>query len=169
MTAKNTHGENNVSYPNKSTVMSGINQRRFTGIVLIIVGSCLAIMTYLTTNLNNSESLIGIGLSAVILGLICIALPNRSMSPDAYQIEKINNRFLISLAIALCVVNVLLLIFNQNNISIYFVADTIIYLIVTLAYVSLSSRSKVILNDMATLFFVVFLVFVAFKIVEIMK
>ncbi len=167
MTIKKIQDFSNDSYPDKSIAGFKLSSFRLLGIVLIIAGCCLAATAYFIT---GSVPLTGLGLVVVILGLACVVLDSKSQtSSDVSQLNRLKYLFLISLAVVLGIANVLLAVLGQNDLSVYFITDSIIYLIITLACINLDTRSKVALNHLGTLLFVVFLVVLALKIVQIMK
>jgi hypothetical protein len=82
---------------------------------------------------------------------------------------RIYNRLIISLAIALSSVNIFLAFLGQDDISIYFIVNAIVYLIITLLYVYLNPRAKFALNSLSAIIFVAFLAVVTMEVIEILK
>lgn len=80
---------------------------------------------------------------------------------------RIYNNYIISLALAAGIVNTLLAVFGQADLSVYFIVNVIAYLAITLIYVYLNPRAKRALNTIAAVFFTGFVVVVALKAVEI--
>jgi hypothetical protein len=82
---------------------------------------------------------------------------------------RIYNKYIISLALASCVINPLLAFFNQNDIIIYLTIDIISYLAITLLFVHFSPKAKSALNTVSIVFFAGFVVIVLFKIIGILS
>jgi hypothetical protein len=135
------------------------------GIIVALIGIFIEIINYF---LMDSLYLTGIGIAAIVLGLAGIA-SGSSEKTSSNSSSRIKTRLLITLAIVLGAANSLFFIFNQNDLSILFIADSIIYFIITLAFVNLDSRSKAALNGVGALIFVAFLVVVVLKVFQIMK
>ena len=74
-----------------------------------------------------------------------------------------------SLVIAFSLINVSLAFFGHDDITIYFIANAIAYLIITLVFVYLNPRSRAALNALSAVIFAGFLVIVAFKVIEVLK
>jgi hypothetical protein len=81
---------------------------------------------------------------------------------------RIYNRYIISLAVAACIINPLLALFNQNDIVIYLTINIIVYLAITLLYVQLNSRARRALNLVSAVYFGIFLIAVAIEVVKIL-
>ncbi len=82
---------------------------------------------------------------------------------------RIFNRLLVTLAIAFGVINAVLAFAGQNDIEIYFVANAIVFLIITLLYTYFNPRARGALNAMSAVVFAGFLVVVAIKVMELLK
>ncbi len=82
---------------------------------------------------------------------------------------RVYNKLIIALALAFSLLNILLAFFGQNDISVYFIADAIAYLVITLLFTYLNPRSRSALNSLSAVIFAGFLVIVAMKVVEILK
>jgi hypothetical protein len=82
---------------------------------------------------------------------------------------RIFNRLLVTLALAFGVINVGLAFAGQNDIEIYFVANAIVFLIVTLLYTYFNPRARGALNAMSAVVFAGFLVVVAIKVMALLK
>jgi hypothetical protein len=76
---------------------------------------------------------------------------------------------ILSLAGAFCVINVVLAFFGQDDIAIYFIANTCAYLVITLIYVFLNPRGRNALNMISAVVFAGFLVIVTLKVIEILS
>lgn len=82
---------------------------------------------------------------------------------------RIYNRLMVYTAISLLAIDVVLAFFGQKDISVYFIANAIAYLVVTLLFTYLNPRSRGGLNGLSAVIFGGFLVIVAIKVVEILK
>ena len=81
---------------------------------------------------------------------------------------KIYNRYIVSLAMATGLVNILLAALGQNDLSIYFIINTIVYLVITLLYVYFNPRARKALNTISIVLFAGFMVVVTLSFVELM-
>jgi hypothetical protein len=82
---------------------------------------------------------------------------------------RVFNRLVLTLSITLALINVVLAFLGQTDISVYFIVDTIGYLIITLTHVYMNPRARGSLNAVAGVIFAGFAVVVAMKIIEILK
>ncbi len=82
---------------------------------------------------------------------------------------RIYNLYVVVLASVLCVINILLAVFGQNSLEVYFTANIIAYLIISLLYVQLNPRARRILGTMGGVLFGGFMVIVALKVIEILR
>jgi hypothetical protein len=82
---------------------------------------------------------------------------------------RVFNRLIISLALAFGLINTVLGLYGQDDIAVYFIVNSIAYLIITLLYVYLNPRTKAALNALSTVIFAGFMVTVAIKVIEILK
>ena len=82
---------------------------------------------------------------------------------------RIYNKYIISLALAAGLVNTLLAALGQNDLSIYFTINTIVYLVITLLYVYLNPRARKALNTISVVLFAGFMVIVALNVMEILS
>jgi hypothetical protein len=150
-----------------SAVSANINSIKAASIILIATGFCLVGLSYFNV---GSVFLAGTGIAAMILGLAGIALvggtPKTSL--EIYRINRVKILFFLTLALVLSVVSGLLIIFNQSNPDIYFVADNIAFLIIVLAYINLDSRSKTALRYISLLLFFAFLVVLVLKVIQML-
>jgi hypothetical protein len=81
---------------------------------------------------------------------------------------KIYNRYIVSLALAAGLVNILLTTLGQNDLSVYFIINTIVYLVITLLYVYFNPRARKALNTISIVLFAGFMVIVTLNFVELM-
>ncbi len=82
---------------------------------------------------------------------------------------KIYNKYIVSLALAAGLVNALLAAFGQNDLSIYFTINTIVYLVITLLYVYFNPRARRALNTISVVLFAGFMVIVVLNVMEIIS
>ncbi len=82
---------------------------------------------------------------------------------------RIYNRLIITLAIAFGVINTFLAFMGQNDISVYFIVNTLVYLIITVLYVYLNPRARAALNGLTAIVFTGFMVIVALNVIEILS
>jgi hypothetical protein len=82
---------------------------------------------------------------------------------------RVFNRLILVLAIALGCITVILAFLGQKDIAVYFIADAIAYLVITLLYVYLNPGARKSLNALSAVIFAGFLVIVAIKVVENLK
>jgi hypothetical protein len=71
--------------------------------------------------------------------------------------------------IALSTINIVLAFFGQEDMAIYFIANAIAYLIITLVYVHLNPRARAALNALSLVIFAGFMVIVTIKVMEILS
>ena len=79
---------------------------------------------------------------------------------------KIYNRYIVSLAMATGLVNILLAALGQNDLSIYFIINTIVYLVITLLYVYFNPRARGALNTIGIVLLAGFMVIMVLNFVE---
>ncbi len=77
-------------------------------------------------------------------------------------------RYVLSLVLAMGATDVALAFLRQNDISLYFTANVISFLVITLLFVHLSPRVRAALNTIGLVFFAAFIAIVAFKVVDIL-
>jgi hypothetical protein len=82
---------------------------------------------------------------------------------------RIYNKYILSLALASCLINTLLAFYGPNDLVVYFVINVLAYLAITLLYVYLNPRARRVLNTISIVFFAGFIVTVAIKVVEILS
>jgi hypothetical protein len=82
---------------------------------------------------------------------------------------RVFNRLILVLAIALGCITVILAFLGQKDIAVYFIADAIAYLVITLLYVYLNPAARKSLNALSAVIFAGFLVIVAVKVIENLK
>jgi len=82
---------------------------------------------------------------------------------------RIYNLYVVALALTLSGINILLAVFGQDSLEVYFTANVIAYLIVSLLYVHLNPRARRILGTMGGVLFGGFMVIVVLKVIEILR
>lgn len=82
---------------------------------------------------------------------------------------RVYNKYIVSLAVATSLVNILLATFGQNDLSIYFTINVIVYLVITLLYVYLNPRARGALNSISVVLFAGFMVIVTLNVMEIIS
>ncbi len=78
---------------------------------------------------------------------------------------RIYNKYIISLVLASCFINVLLAFYGQNDLVIYFVINVLAYLVITLLYTYLNPRARSVLNTIGVVLFAGFMVTVVVEII----
>lgn len=79
------------------------------------------------------------------------------------------NRYVMSLAVVTCLTSIVLAFLGQEDLTVYFIANVVAYLLTTLLYVYLNPRARKALNTVGVVFFAGFLVIVTLKVVEILS
>ncbi len=82
---------------------------------------------------------------------------------------RVYNKYIVSLALAAGLVNTLLAAFGQDDLSIYFTVNAIVYLIITLFYVYFNPRARRALNTISLVLFAGFMVIVVLNVMEIIS
>jgi len=81
---------------------------------------------------------------------------------------RIYNTYIISLALVSCVINILLAFFGQNNLEVYFTANILAYLVITLLYVYLNPRARRALSTVGVVLLAGFMVIIIFEVIEVL-
>jgi hypothetical protein len=71
--------------------------------------------------------------------------------------------------IAFGVANTVMGFTGQTDLSVYYIVDAIVFLVITLLYVYLNPRTRGALNAVSAIVFAGFLVVVILKVIEILK
>ena len=82
---------------------------------------------------------------------------------------RVYNRLIISLAVAAGLINTLLALWGQKDLSLYFAINVIAYLVITLLYAYFNPRARRALDTIGYLLLSSFLVIVVMKAVEILS
>ena len=136
---------------------------------MIILGLFLSLFYYF---FFNSVFLTAFGISIIILGSTSISLaftrPYFVFGDLMEYIVRINNSLLIVLALEFIIINSLLAIFTQYNLSIYYIVGIITYFITIWFYISIHPRLGNSLTAVCAISFIVFVVVICFKIIDIL-
>jgi len=81
---------------------------------------------------------------------------------------RLFNRYLIILVLVSALINVLLAMLGQADLSVYFIVNVIAYLVITLLHVYFNPPARRALNGVSVVLFSGFLVIVAMKVFEIL-
>ncbi len=82
---------------------------------------------------------------------------------------RIYNKYVISLTVALCLINTLLAFFGQDDLTFYFIINLITYLVITLLYAHLNPRARRALSTVGAVAFASFMVIIVFKVLGILS
>ncbi len=82
---------------------------------------------------------------------------------------RVYNKYIISLVLASGLINTLLALFGQNDLSVYFIVNVLAFLVITLLYAYLSPRARGALNTVGAVLFAGFIVIVSLKIIGIIS
>jgi hypothetical protein len=78
------------------------------------------------------------------------------------------NLYLVFLTLASCLANVIMTIVGQNDLTVYFTVNIIIFLVITLLHVYLNPTARRSLSAIAVVLFSGFMVIVLLKVVEVL-
>lgn len=81
---------------------------------------------------------------------------------------RIYNRYIISLAVASCIINPLLAVLGQGDILIYLTINIIAFLAITLHFVHFNTEARRSLNLVSAVYFAVFLVAIVSEVMKIL-
>ncbi len=140
------------------------NSYMLYGIVLTVVGVIMVLASFALHRVFFSA----IGPSAIILGFTGITLSDSRfrMPQEARQTLP---KLIASLVIAFGIINASLALFGQNSIDVYFIITAIIFLITAWIYLCFNPRARSALTAIGTGILAVFILIIAFKVIEIMK
>lgn len=82
---------------------------------------------------------------------------------------RIYNKLILTIALVLGLIDVCLAAAGQDNIEIYFVANAIAFLVITLLYTYFNPRARSALNTVSAVIFAGFLVIVVIKVMDILR
>ena len=78
------------------------------------------------------------------------------------------NLYLLFMVVASCLTNIILIIAGQDDLTVYFTLNVIVFLVITLLHVYLNPRARRSLSAIAIVFFSGFLVIVILKVIDIL-
>jgi FtsH-binding integral membrane protein len=82
---------------------------------------------------------------------------------------RIYNRYLLFIVLATCLINVVLAFLGQKDLAVYFIANFIITLLITILFISFSPRTRRVLSAVSIVLFAGFIVVAILKIVEVVN
>ena len=83
---------------------------------------------------------------------------------------RVYNRFIVSLAVVFGITNALLALSGQDDLSVYFSVDSIVYIATALFYTDqVNLKARAAIYRLSAIIFSVFLIVLVFKLVEILK
>ncbi len=82
---------------------------------------------------------------------------------------RIYNRYILYLVATMGLVNVALAFLGQDDISVYFVLNLIVHLVITLLFVHFNPRARRALSSVSVVLFAGFMAIVTLKVVEILS
>lgn len=82
---------------------------------------------------------------------------------------RIYNRYLLLMVFTTCLVNVVLAFMGQKDITVYFIANFLITLLLTVLFISFSPRTRRVLSSISFVLFAGFVVVAVLKILEVIK
>jgi len=141
-----------------------LNSYRLYGIALTAVGVIMVLPSFMLHRVFFTA----IGPSAIILGFTSITLSN-SMFRMPQEARQTLPKLIASLVIAFGIINASLALFGQNSIDVYFNSTAIIYLIIAWIYLCFNPRMRSALTAVGAGILAVFLLIIAFKVIEILK
>ncbi|MBN2238619.1 MAG: hypothetical protein JW712_02505 [Dehalococcoidales bacterium] len=80
---------------------------------------------------------------------------------------RIYNRYILALVAVACFINILLAFLGQNDISNYFIINTVCFLGITFLFSYLNPRARKTLNTVGVVFFAGFAVIVTIEFIRI--
>ena len=81
---------------------------------------------------------------------------------------RIYNSYILSLVLAISIINAFLAFLGQEDLQVYFVINIIAYLVITLLYVYFNPRARKALNTIGVVLFDGFMVIVGLKVMAIL-
>jgi Flp pilus assembly protein protease CpaA len=82
---------------------------------------------------------------------------------------RIYNRYLLLMVFTTCLVNVVFAFMGQKDITVYFIANFLITLLLTVLFISFSPRTRRVLSSISFVLFAGFVVVAVLKILEVIK
>lgn len=143
-----------------------VKLNRTIGIILTIIGLLSGVFFYYYV---HSVTATAVSLFALMLGLTGIFIFFSPGLNHPFQKERLQYIPFISIAFSLAIINIILIIFNQTDMAIYFVADSIIFILNTLYFSTRNYKTVGALNKMSAIIFIGFLAVIALKINDMLK
>lgn len=81
---------------------------------------------------------------------------------------RVFNQYLLFLALSASIINTVLAFAGQQDLTIYFTANVLAYLIITVLHAYLNPRAKQLLSTIAVVLFAGFMTVVLIKVIDIM-
>ena len=82
---------------------------------------------------------------------------------------RIYNRYLLLMVLATCVIDVVMAFLGQKDITVYFIVNFIVTLLITILFISFSPRTRRALSGVSMVLFAGFIVVAVLKVVEVIK
>lgn len=82
---------------------------------------------------------------------------------------RIYNRYLSFMVLVICLVNVTLAFLNQKDLTAYYTANVIAYLIITTMFIYFSPKARKTLSTVSLVFFGGFIIIVILKVIEVIQ
>jgi len=79
------------------------------------------------------------------------------------------NFYLLFMVIASSLTNTILAVIGQDDLTVYFTLNVIVFLVITLLHVYLNPRARRSLSAIAVVFFVGFMVIVLLKVIDVLS
>jgi hypothetical protein len=143
-----------------------VNSYQIFGLLALPVGFAVTLFGVFTL---RSGPVGGVGVSAMVLGLTALCLaPNAPQSGETCDrlLRQTLNGIILRLGATFGVLNIILATAQQADISVYFIADCLAFLVIALAHVGIGPRTRTDLNFVATVLFAAFLVVVVLKFIN---
>ncbi|HXY75149.1 MAG TPA: hypothetical protein VEH58_07465 [Dehalococcoidales bacterium] len=81
---------------------------------------------------------------------------------------RMYDRYLLTLAIVLSIINIVLAVFNVSNFAGYYIGNVIAFMVITLLFVHFNQQARRALTVVSSILFAGFLVIAIFKVVDIL-
>ena len=82
---------------------------------------------------------------------------------------RVLTKFIVTLVITLGIITGSLFLLGQDDIAIYFVANSVAYLIISLLFVNLASKTRVFADALSVMIFFGFFTILAFKVLDTLR
>ena len=80
---------------------------------------------------------------------------------------RIYNRYILLLVGAACIINTLLAFLEQQNLNLYFIVNTLVFLVITFLFTYMNPRARRTLTTVGSLFFAGFVIIIVIELVNI--